>query len=209
MFQDLYLKEKEEREIFCLTSEDVLILRDTIRYLYNQAFVDSMTGLKNRNAYEEKLQSFRSSPFQLDGLHVVMIDINGLKAINDNYGHEAGDKTIKIVGKCLAAVFGDNDFCARIGGDEFLCFLYNDVSDKITAFNRLLKVENYFVVHPVSVSIGIAEYNSLKDDGIDSLIQRSDKLMYMKKKSRAIKPYFRSYISDIQAGNPPIRYVAQ
>lgn len=161
-----------------------IITRKDINSLYKYAFIDLMTGLKNRNAYEEKLKFFRSNRSKLKGLHVVVFDIDGLKAINDNYGHNRGDEAIKIVGKCLTKVFRDTDFCVRMGGDEFVCFSYNDVSDNIAEFNRLLELESYYLEYTLSVSIGITTYDERKDKGIDSLIKRGDNLMYMKKKAK-------------------------
>lgn len=170
-----------------------VISRKDISYLYRYAFIDLMTGLKNRNAYEEKVKSFRNNRSKLKGLCVVVLDIDGLKAINDNYGHHCGDEAIKTVGKCLNMAFGDTDFCVRMGGDEFVIFSYNDVSGNIAEFSRLLETESYYLEYPLSVSIGITTYDEKKDDGIDSLIKRGDKLMYTKKKARLSR---RGYMSN-------------
>lgn len=171
----------------------IKISRKDINFLYKYAFIDLMTGLKNRNAYEEKLKFFRKNRLKLKGLSVIVIDVDGLKAINDNYGHDCGDEAIKTVGKCLTKVFRDTDFCVRMGGDEFVCFSYNDVSRNIAEFNRLLETESYYLEYPLCVSIGITTYDEKMDDGIDSLIKRGDKLMYMKKKAKYSE---RGYMSN-------------
>ena len=72
-------------------------MRKTISYLYKLAFTDLCTGLKNRNAYEEKLSRLRDGKDSLRNLRIVFIDIDNLKYINDNYGHYAGDEAIKTV----------------------------------------------------------------------------------------------------------------
>lgn len=171
-------------QLLDLPRKRMIISRKDINFLYKYAFIDLMTGLKNRNAYEEKLKFFRHNHSKLKGLCVVVIDIDGLKTINDNYGHNSGDEAIKTVGKCLNKAFRDTDFCVRMGGDEFVCFSYNDVSENIAKFNRLLETESYYLEYPLSVSIGITTYDEKKDDGIDSLIKRGDQLMYMKKKAK-------------------------
>lgn len=167
-------------EIFCINPDEI---NNLIKHLYKYAFVDLMTGLKNRNAYEEKLNSLRANCCRLKGIQVVVIDINGLKTINDNYGHDFGDEAIKTIGTCIQETLGNKGFCARIGGDEFVCMLHGDISENIEDFNRMVRLKSYFAEYPLSVSIGIAEYNEKTDNGIDSLIKRCDNLMYMKKRA--------------------------
>lgn len=185
-----------KKETF-ISFEQMKILKRIFKYLYNQAFTDQMTGLKNRNAYEERVKYLRSNPSQLKNLRVMMLDINGMKFINDNYGHTPGDEAIKIVGMCMAEAFGDKEFCARYGGDEFVGLFYSDITENIAKLNRSLKMKGYSVEYPLSVSIGVAEFDETKDNGIDSLINRCDQLMYMKKKARAAEHcYYNPHSGD-------------
>lgn len=172
------------RKLFCMTFKEMSIVEKTFDYLYRRAFTDTMTGLSNRNAYEEKVELLKLKPRELKGLYAAVIDINGLKEINDKFGHDSGDDAIKLVGKCLSQSFDNQDFCARIGGDEFVCFLYSDASEKIDTLNQLIKLESTFVKFPLSISVGFAKYDETRDNGIDSLINRCDMLMYMKKKAK-------------------------
>lgn len=175
------------KDICYLTLDQMMVLRKTFNYLYKNAFIDLMTGLRNRNAFEKKIKTLNDNPQRLTGLRVVMLDINDMKNINDNYGHAAGDEAIRIVGKCIREAFDSKDFCARYGGDEFVCLSYFDVSQKIATLNRLLKTESYSLAYPLTVSIGVVAYSENQDDKIDSLIKRCDQLMYLRKKDKINK----------------------
>ena len=159
-------------------------MRKTISYLYKLAFTDLCTGLKNRNAYEEKLSRLRDGKDSLRNLRIVFIDIDNLKYINDNYGHYAGDEAIKIVAKCIIKSFDKKDFCARYGGDEFVCMVYSGVRDRIAEFQRLLGQEKYSVDFPLEVSIGTVERDFIRDDGIDDMMKRCNEIMREQKKEK-------------------------
>ena len=152
-------------------------------YLYKLAFTDLQTGLKNRNAYEEKLSELRAEPAKLENLNVAIIDINELREINNNFGHSCGDEAIKTVAACILAVFGDDDFCARIGGDEFIVFLYSEYEEKIDKFKNMIKNETLNKKYKLAVSIGVSSYSKDKSSGIDDLVKSSDEKMYANKKA--------------------------
>lgn len=86
------------------------------------ARIDVMTGLPNRRVYEEDLKQIGEKPLQND-LHYVVIDINGLKDVNDRYGHEAGDRLIVGAAQCIKQCFSSWGRQYRIGGDEFVILL--------------------------------------------------------------------------------------
>ena len=89
--------------------------------LFELAYTDSMTELQNRNAYEERLKKLRKPSSNISRITVVVIDINGMKEINDSYGHFSGDDAIKTVAKALRDTLGEKADIFRIGGDEFVC----------------------------------------------------------------------------------------
>ncbi|MDD4690289.1 MAG: GGDEF domain-containing protein [Eubacteriales bacterium] len=97
--------------------------KERIKYLYKLAFTDLLTGFKNRNAYEEKLKVYIRQPELLKGDSVVVIDIDGLKQINDTYGHHSGDEAIRTIGDGIIKSFSNKNFCCRNGGDEFALFM--------------------------------------------------------------------------------------
>lgn len=170
-----------KKERLSSVSEEVSRVID---YLYNFAFVDLMTGLKNRNAYEETMRSLRSASSKLSGLRVVVIDVDRLKSINDNYGHDCGDVAIKTVGRCIAKAFDDEELLFRYGGDEFICMSYTDVSKNIKVFNQLINQEKFSFTFPLSASVGMAKYDKNVDTGIDALMKRCDEIMYSNKKAK-------------------------
>lgn len=74
--------------------------------LFELAYTDSMTEVQNRNAYEERLKKLRKPNANISRITVVVVDVNGLKEINDNYGHFSGDDAIKTVAKALRDTIG-------------------------------------------------------------------------------------------------------
>lgn len=180
-----YKKERDPiKERAFSVSEEVSLPLNIIVHLYKYAFIDLMTGLKNRNAYEETVLFLRDVPSKLSGLRVVMIDIDDMKSINDNYGHDAGDAAIKSVGKCIARAFDPGTLTFRYGGDEFICFSFNDISKNIKHFNQLISLEQLSVNFSLNASVGFVEYDKTFDSGIDALIKRCDNIMYFNKKAK-------------------------
>ncbi|MCR5784202.1 MAG: GGDEF domain-containing protein [Eubacterium sp.] len=110
-------------------------LREKI--LSEASYIDSLTGLKNRRAYDEILK--RENEGRPVG--VVFCDMNALKYINDNFGHQAGDDYIKKFAKILENFFDKGEVC-RISGDEFVVIMYgiteSEMSEKMKEFRRLI-----------------------------------------------------------------------
>ena len=167
-----------------IKAEKASNLFNIIDYLYKYAFIDSMTGLKNRNAYEETMRYLRSTPSKLSGLRVAMIDIDKLKSINDHYGHDAGDAAIKTVGTCIVKAFGTETLSFRYGGDEFVCMSFTDVSENIEKFNQFMSTEKLSFEFPLNASVGWAEYDQTIDVEIDALMRRCDNIMYSNKNTK-------------------------
>ena len=83
--------------------------------LFELAYTDSMTEVQNRNAYEEKLKKLRKPSSNISRITVIVIDINGMKEINDSYGHFSGDDAIKTVARALKDTLGTKADIFRIG----------------------------------------------------------------------------------------------
>lgn len=88
---------------------------------------DELTGLKNRNAYEQALNGYESSSQRYCCIYA---DANGLHDLNNTYGHEAGDKMLITVAIAMKTAFGAND-TYRIGGDEFIAFTTGMTPDEV------------------------------------------------------------------------------
>lgn len=120
------------------------------------AYSDALTGLANRRAADDWLEERLSAPEPFPPVSVVLCDINGLKRINDLFGHDAGDELIRIVGTRLVEMAGElpRTMIARIGGDEFVLLL--DGVDRRSVellVERLAAIE---LPHSTGVAVGAA-----------------------------------------------------
>ena len=106
-----------------------------------ESTTDALTGLLNKGAYITKEEELSEKLFDEDEedfiFAIVSLDLNFLKKVNDNYGHEAGDHFIKAAADTLSAAVGDRGECYRVGGDEFLAILYGD--DPETTYQAMVE----------------------------------------------------------------------
>ena len=145
------------------------------------AYCDQMTGLKNRRAYSEMVDSLSNRV--LTEFCIVIADLNELKKLNDTYGHEAGDELISAASKCLAEAFGDVDTIYRIGGDEFCVIMqsFGETAEACVAKLKKLTAAykgRYF--DGFTISCGIA-YNK-NGENVELVVKEADKLMYKDKR---------------------------
>ena len=155
--------------------------------LFELAYTDSMTEVQNRNAYEERLKKLRKPNANISRITVIVVDVNGLKEINDSYGHFCGDDAIKTVAKALRDTIGLKADIYRIGGDEF-CVLIDDhntcdISHLISCLRKEEDVYNASSrnIH-LQIACGYAVYDSRTDADLDALQKRADQNMYENKK---------------------------
>ena len=152
--------------------------------LFELAYTDSMTEVQNRNAYEERLKMLRKPSSNISRITVIVVDVNGLKEINDSYGHFCGDDAIKTVAKALRDTIGLKADIFRIGGDEFVCISESNVLPHISQFKDTIYFINNEKLYNLSVSIGYSRFHEKYSKGIDDIICRADEKMYMDKKSK-------------------------
>lgn len=124
-------------------------IHDLLEIICNY-FEDSLTGLNNRNKYNQILDKHGNQVVLKTG--TVFFDLNGLKKMNDTYGHEAGDKLIKNAAKLIGSVFGEDAF--RIGGDEFTVVMIDIERDAFTA--KVEEVLQQMKEAGISTSAGMA-----------------------------------------------------
>ena len=150
----------------------------------HRATHDSLTGLPNREAYSERafaeLQRFQRYGHPLT---MAVCDIDKFKSINDNFGHQAGDKVLKIVAKLLSTRIRNVDFVARYGGEEFVLVMPETDAEQAKAVLdkiRLLmaKTPFRFKEKPVSItmSFGISEF--VEGDNVEDVFGRADLALY-------------------------------
>lgn len=150
---------------------------------------DSMTGVYNRRAGLEKLSRIYKDTNRSNGkMSICFIDINGLKEVNDNFGHEAGDELILSVLNGIKKNIRNTDFVARLGGDEFL-IVFNNTSadaaeivwDRINEYYNLInETENRKYL--ISVSHGVEDFKFNANEYIDNIINSADEKMYNEKR---------------------------
>jgi diguanylate cyclase (GGDEF)-like protein len=169
-------------------------LYETERTISLLAYNDALTGLPNRRAIAGEIGSkLEKAAKNNKQLAIVFIDMDKFKAINDNFGHEAGDELLISVANRLKSVAGDKGISARLGGDEFLILLHLDVDlseTKIFAQRVLDALQPPFTAMvngqemelDSTPSIGVSMY---PNDGISvtALIQAADAAMYVAKQN--------------------------
>lgn len=153
---------------------------ERLRYL---SFHDNLTGLFNRAYFEEELRRMESDRFNPVGL--IVCDVDGLKIVNDNLGHQAGDLLLVTVGSILKKCFRDSDVVARIGGDEFAAILPASDESVVELIGGRIKqelaVHNSAMPHiPISISVGCA-VGGAKEIGINEIFKMADDNMYKTK----------------------------
>jgi diguanylate cyclase (GGDEF)-like protein len=151
---------------------------------------DDLTGLPNRALFRDRLDMAQNMALRNKAkLAILFIDLDGFKAVNDNYGHKIGDLLLQEVAKLLQATVRQSDSVARIGGDEFIILLngINDKEDAAVVAEKILAAFRQPIVlagqsAKVGTSIGISIF---PDHGIDNekLITYADDAMYGIKKS--------------------------
>ncbi len=153
--------------------------------LQEQATYDSLTKLFNRRKMEEtialEIERYKRSDTPLS---IIMFDIDDFKQINDTFGHQVGDRTLKQLANLLKDTIRKIDFVARWGGEEFIVLApQTDIQGGSTLADNLRKTiesTNFPCERQVTCSFGATEFKP--DDTIDSLLKRVDDALYVSKK---------------------------
>ena len=172
--------------IIFIVFQGFLISQKSMNNLLKRSETDAMTGIRNRGSGEKMIDKhIRDS---IPGI-LLMMDIDKFKSINDNYGHDVGDQVIISVASCLMETTRKNDVVMRLGGDEFICFLYNaqDEKDAELYSQRLFHAISRIQIADipdmnVSVSVGAALYDGAERINFSELYRRADEKVYISKK---------------------------
>ncbi|MDO9546055.1 MAG: diguanylate cyclase [Pelolinea sp.] len=157
----------------------------------NLAFLsthDTLTGLYNRLFFEtEFLRLEKSRQFPIS---IIMADVDELKMVNDDFGHETGDQVLKNVAALFSDVFRQEDIVSRFGGDEFVILLPDsDASTAKKIIKRIKKqINEYNQKHsdlPINVSLGVSTAN--QGESLKGHLKNADTLMYQEKQKRKRK----------------------
>ncbi|CZF86382.1 putative diguanylate cyclase YedQ [Grimontia marina] len=115
-------------------------------------------------------------------MHVLFIDLDGFKAVNDQFGHQVGDELLKVVAERLKSSVSRRDFVSRLSGDEFLIALYGNAPVDKIASRLLRKLSDEIVINNykprVSASIGVRYWAAKDASSLAQVIEQADKAMY-------------------------------
>ena len=164
-------------------------LRQRLTQEHQQAIHDTLTGVFNRLAYEERMeQEFARWKRYHQPLVLLIFDIDHFKRINDTYGHKAGDKALKLIAKTLQKNLRESDFLARFGGEEFIVLMpHTELNAAIGAANKLREAVEANQFHyqqkrvHITISCGATQFTD--DDSIDGAFQRADQALYKAKQN--------------------------
>jgi len=164
-----------ERELVELQNK-LLSRQAELQASMRQAETDPLTGLLNRRAFDEKLdQAFRHTMRQKTPLSLIMLDLDYFKHINDQHGHQYGDRYLTNMARILRGVIREDvDYAFRFGGDEFAMLVH---SDYVTACDKARQVIQQM---DGKVSIGIAAIDSHSSEGLslEDFIRQADSSLY-------------------------------
>lgn len=167
--------------------EESAALRERIRDERNQALLDPLTEVPNRLAYNERIaQEYARWKRYRSPLVFTVWDVDNFKRINDTYGHQAGDKVLKVVAKVLSSQVREADFVARYGGEEFVILLPETdltqarvVTEKIRAAVEACEFHYRGERVLITISCGMAQFR--EQDEADAVFARADAAMYRAK----------------------------
>ncbi|WP_234122954.1 HD domain-containing phosphohydrolase [Clostridium hydrogenum] len=177
---DLRLAKINDKEVLAI-SRDISDRKKMEQKLQYLSYHDQLTGIYNRRFFEEELASI-----DVDAnlpLTMVMADVNGLKLINDSFGHVMGDELIKRVVKIINNGCRKNDIVARLGGDEFIVLMPNTNSqeaEQIIRETKLLAANEKIESVEVSISFGY-ETKINKNEKLEEVFKKAEDHMYNEK----------------------------
>ena len=176
---------------------DITTMKEHEKQLEYVAHYDALTSLPNRVLFADRLrQAMSQMERRKKELAVVYLDLDGFKAINDQYGHHIGDELLVIIAERMEESLRQDDTISRLGGDEFVAVLtdLNDENECRPILNRLLEATSEpIVIHDtiiqLSSSIGVTLYPKDRVDA-DQLVRHADLAMYQSKQSGKNRYHF-------------------
>ena len=187
--KDIAVRKITEQELALKAQE----LAASNAVLENLSLIDDLTGLYNRKGFlalaeHRMIAALRDQ----EAFSVAFIDLDGLKGINDSFGHETGNAALVEVANVLKESFRQSDILGRLGGDEFAVFILHADKDEIGGIGR--RVQHHLDAHNaapnrryrLSFSIGIVSHGSAKSADIEGLLRAADTLMYEQKRAKSL-----------------------
>jgi diguanylate cyclase (GGDEF)-like protein len=178
-----YLQQKS-----VMLTRELVKSKDMEKKLQEISLVDDLTGVFNRKGfYHLALQQMEIAKRTKKTMLFCFFDMDTLKDINDTFGHNAGDQTLRSATGILKKIFRSSDIITRWGGDEFMVLMINAQCDDVTSIeDRIIrKINDYNGTaehqYIISMSWGIVKYDPALPMDIEEVITRADELMYKNK----------------------------
>lgn len=161
-------------------------LQNRVEEMYK---LDSLTGLYNRNGFNREFELIVREARESGGVvSAALVDLDGLKAINDTYGHDEGDNAIKTAAEAFSACCPEEAVCVRFGGDEMMAICLGKLSEATLRNDINACLNSYNAVsgkpYRVSVSVGVYICDRPESMDFDELVRESDKQMYFEKRTK-------------------------
>lgn len=163
---------------------DITKQKQSEETLKNRAIKDNLTGLNNRNYFEERVNDkIEEADKREESISMLMLDLDYFKNINDTYGHLVGDEVLKLTANTLKSVIRKSDYLFRVGGEEFVILMPNTDMHEAYIVAEKIRLTLESTAHPIAgnitASIGIAE--KLKFEIFKDWYKRVDKALYCAK----------------------------
>lgn len=176
--------ENQEKKISGMDRQELLDHYEAMREIASR---DALTGLLNRGALEEAIDKRLKTMTDMDCCALFIVDLDNFKAVNDNLGHQAGDRLLARAAGILSGMFRATDIVGRLGGDEFVVFLNGNLTeDMIKSKGQAICDQLQFALGVsaeivVTASVGI--HLAMGGEGFDFLYHSADLALYKAKKS--------------------------
>jgi len=168
-----------------------MLLKGTVDRLNDMWVYDTMTGIYNRAGfYHHAKKMFQKAQEQEDRIFIVFVDVDGLKPVNDNLGHEAGDNLIREMAEAVKMSMNGDRIGMRYGGDEFVLFGRCKAGESEESIIGELRGNMFFrnqesdYPFKLSASLGISIYEAKEVDKLEKLVELADQKMYEEKRKK-------------------------
>jgi diguanylate cyclase len=174
------------------TTSEIAVLRKELNKTRETAITDSLTGLLNRGAFDQKLgELLKLNQDESQLVSLLFMDLDNFKNINDNFGHLVGDKVIRFTAALIKQHISKHHIAARYGGEE-VAIIMPDTSRQKAVFiaekmrealsrSKLQRKESGETIGQVTISIGVSQLK--QGDSFDDFVNRADKALYLAKEN--------------------------